>query len=570
MKNSIGESKAAITRLVRIMKDRVKKGEAKKIEIALVVFGILQQVDQLAPYYRQSLKKSELIYKGPKDNAYTHLAYTEFFPVPTRTESITNALNEPFIEPTSNTPLYNAISLGCELLKDRDGEKHLVILSDGGNFTNQEIPRSPEDREIDFKLQNGTPFQLSDVKDSFQNTPLTLCFYQVLKGEYKVAWDLFNKDPKKKADDKDATELGAAAAVEFFNWMKRLQDQPASAVNKFKIMTAENFQDFEEVGTRLEDDFALPKIQIERSTPGQEKIVRDFGEPIRGLSPGPINLSVVKDSSKGSLPEPLRMELYPGQHAQVAFDQKSLMFRTPKDLSEDKQRRPLIPKGQTKYTLNWSFEPHADERGRFTLELDLRQSPPTRYPNDYLRWPRFAVAKMKQKQKFDDERTNTIVFTDLGFEDRHYPTLRFGVRNLREDGEQLSKQSLDVWMSFSDIHALFAGRENMRMKIPNGTEKLSFQSYQVDRRGRVLQVKRTGAQDGNCSWVLCPNAKRVTRKYTVSPDAPNVWTETHRFDLEEADDIPVPLYIFSEQDLEALSRQDVTPEEERLFWYSDE
>jgi hypothetical protein len=564
-------AKQTILSLVDLLETKVKEDrspEGQKFEVSLVIFGILQPISQLGTYFTACEKEGMgLLYEEKSGNRgpLTHIAYTKFFKIGTETREIREALNAPFVKADSNTPLYNSLRFACEWLKGREGAHDLVVLSDGGDFAKPKFER--DGQEFQIQQVSGTAkwrcLALGEVLNQFERLPLHFYFYQI------------KTTPPTEEKYKSAYEEGEKNSVDFFDRIANLKQQSVGSPGKPKIETAAKFDNFRDVEKQVKDDFATPMIQVESREPDTNQ-VGNFFEDL-SLPTGKASLSVIKKISSGDslqmTQQPMEIELFGGQHAKVRFDNDRLRFESAKALEEDnKFISPLRSENGSLYTLHWDCPRILDGEDAFRLRANLRSSAEDPDPVTYLPWPRFAVGKLTRENPIENQRT--LLFSDLGFQEWHYPTIQFGIRQLKDPTWGATDSSLELWWSFAGADTLF-GQEGSatKMQVASKLEE-TFRDYRVTRNATRLRVERDVASldsedaDG-VRWVLCPSARETKREYRGQPDQPKQWKEIFTFTLaEEYAGSEVPLYIVSEKELEELAKNDGKPDSDRLFQYS--
>jgi len=445
--------------------------------------------------------------------------------------------------------------------------------SDEGKSTKIEKPyyfnylqQIPEKFRKTKMIYEGPNSLLSDAVSQLVTKRARVYFYDMVRIGVDASRGLTDRSPK--------------AAQETDSFLEKLQAK--GLLHKPPLDADGNLDNAKE---KIRADFALPEITVsyEDSSKGQEITVPFSEEFPTSIRPGPISLKVTGNSTKEPTGRPIgNVEAYAGQVIRVESDIQgsSLSFKTPKALSEDHLFEANLVSEidlgkvnkSSRYSMTWQFQRTEQRNSEFDLLIDLRKEQAWNPPG-YMRWPKFAVGKIVREIPKETVITvaDALLFTDLDFEKKHYPTLKFRIEKVRDNAWDSATGSLNFWWSFSDEKELFGTREDIRTRVSSDISSKKFRNCLITRKDGSIQVEREFRIGENAfQWILCPDATRVRREYRNRSGAENRWYEVHTFELPVADTkSEVDMYIVSEEDLSHIAEDPLT-EKSPLYWYKGE
>ena len=559
---------------------RELEGTGIKIHVSLMVFGIAEPHDknssfidpkttlfQVARIGDRVLSMQTPPKAGVEVEYFSHVAHTEF--LNSEDPKLLEALRlKDIVKPTSETPLYDAIACAYDLLKSKSSS-NIFIFSDGENRVitgDSNDPWRMNVKEWENDKQNGKPLYYpnsitrGEIKKTLrQDRNVDFYFYQVRDG-----------DSSQEKSEKE----------NFIADLKEVKQE-----SKAKIV-AEPYRTFEAVKNQLREVFPSYEIRVD-PLDGTQKSSLAFTYPLpvnqQPIPPGRNRLSIVESSGgqsrKDSSVPSQDVDVYGGQHLQIELDREkgAILFKSPAELKENNLLFSLSPSSTlpsdnpgSDYTLKWDFRRNEFRENAFLVRVGVRRER-DRKPPEYLPWPRFALGKLNRNLPNDapDAKRPTILFSDLDFERRHYPTLEFRVDSVKDIAWEKSGGALDLWWSFSDAHKLFGSRDDIRKDVQIDSQIVPFRGWEIERSSASIRVEREHRLgEEKYQWVLCPDAEKASRQYRERTDRSDRWTEIHTFTLpEEKVSENVSLYFLSENELEQFS-QDPVSEDQRIYWFN--
>lgn len=597
----VQHAKELATELIEEFQAQVRNG--LEIEVSLVVFGICSTEEELKRY---SFAPSKIATRNlgyllaENGSRFCSVAHTGFFAVKADEQTRidwANYLNAPFVAPAISAPLYDAIDFACSHLPPETSMdvREVVIFGVGINnlvpalsYDSLMLAAKGNDEGKSTKIEKPYYFSyLQQIPEKFRKTKM------IYEGPNSQLSDAVSQSVTKnlRVFFYDMGRIGVDASKGLTDSSRKVAQETDSFLDKLQAKGLLRKSPLDADGSldkakdKIRADFALPEITVsyEDSSNGQEITVPFSEEFPTSIRPGSISLKVTGNSTKETTGRPLGIvEAYAGQVIRVESDIQgsSLNFKTSKALSEDHLfEANLVSKidlgkvnRSSRYSMTWQFQRTEQRNSEFALLIDLRKEQAWDPPG-YMRWPKFAVGKIVREIPKETAITvaDAILFTDLDFEKKHYPTLRFRIEKVRDNSWDSATGSLNFWWSFSDEEELFGTREDIRTRVSSDISSKKFRNCLITRKDGSIQVEREFRIGENAyQWILCPDATRVIREYRNRSGAENRWYEVHTFELPVADiKSEVDLYIVSEEDLSNIAEDSLT-EKSPLYWYKGE
>lgn len=585
------QSKELVTDLINTLQEQVLTG--LEIEVSLVVFGILSTEEELKRYQFAPSKianKNLGFLLAENGSRFCSVAHTEFYPIKADEQTRTqwaNYLSAPFVAPAIHAPLYDAIDFAYSHLPPETSMdvRELVIFGDGANnlvpaISYDSIMNATKGSEGAKVAKVEKPYYLNVLQQIPEKLRKTKLSYE---GPSRQLPDVISQLDKKNPRIYlyDCGRIGDGKGKQ----ESRSFEEELLARDLLPKSTVKANITFDGMKQGMLKDFALPQIKVSYvdSSSEQETAVSFLEESPTSIRPAPISLKVFGNSSfESPKKRPEVIEAFPGQVIRVESDIRGngLNFKSPQTLRENNPLSAnLVSKldmgkvnNASNYKMTWEFQKAERRNGKFDLLVELRREQEWDPPS-YMPWPKFAVGKLLRKHPSGNATSiaDAILFTDLDFEKKHYPTLKFRVEKLKDDSWDLTAGTLDLWWSFSSAQELFGNREDIRTKVKSDLSSKKFRNCSIARKDGSIQVERElQVRENAYQWILCPDAAMVSREYRIRAGKENRWSEVHTFELPLANATKeVDMYIFSEEDVSYIAEDSVS-EKSPIFWYTGE
>ncbi len=528
--NNIHEkARGAATNLLKHIQELNESGECP-INVGLIVFG--RQPDDNVPSELTQCRIGNQIFKSRIKTG-------------SEISDLITLVQNPWVEPSGCTPLYDAIYTACEGVK-ADGRNWIVVISDGSNDVNL-LPAG--EKEINkYYITNGGNKNSNQLKKKLIDSRSTL-----FVGQYD------NERFYKEAVGQDGTLLykNAEKSTEIAEANKDLRKlMEEIALQKLGQANSQLFyKDFERLEADLIDKLPYSTVTVESN--GQT-IEGRFGKNIELQVKEPIDATVKIQSFFGQTAS-TKISLVGGEGLKFIYSDIAgldcIKFnddsKTPGRGTDFSQMQSGM---ENRLRVFAKCTPHSDSSMyQLALQVAIRGTAAENIEQKlFTRRPEFVLAAIKTAG--GGPETSTLI-SDSGFLPMtHYPILLFPNIPWKQDDKWLSEQiDVDVWMA---------------NELPEKAKKISLKSRdQQELFDKIISCKRTGndvtvkiqSRNADRFFVICNSAKASTRTIVEGKE-----TEA-KFELQEGDEKPVELVVIKESDL----KQSVQQGNVKHYWFYD-
>jgi len=453
--------------LIRIQE--LNRSDECKVNVGLIAFGRKMTEDDSVPIPRDFANRDS-----------ERQVYATAVKEGSEIETLKELLKSPWLKPSDCTPLYDAISMACDMCKE--GRGRIVVVSDGSN-------------DVYSDFYKGAGVRVDDLKAKLRSSKAALFVYQNDNMGYYTT-------PDSKGRTFDADKISAIK-----NSNAELQQLVNAVSNKSSNGNVPNilYKDFESITKAIEASlpFSTVTISAGEKTIAGGRFGQDIEIPAAAIPP---SIAQVEIQSLGNK-QTSRVRLIGNEKLEFEYlaQKNELNFI---NFDKDRLLRELgdfgLPlRADSKCSLALFAKPIPEQSNfRLRFEIAIRREPRLDEEKTFTRRPAFAVAELRSS---GDERSESTLISDFNFVvGTHYPVLRSPLVKMTATEWDANRADLNVWIA----EELPKFIETVSLKSVDNVSVFEDQ-IAITRNGSKVAAKITSKER---FFIICPACRSSTRQ----------------------------------------------------------